>query len=100
MMESVLHYPEKPKRAPSSEDMDFMNAMLVDMLPAMFSSDIDETIQTLRQEYHSAKNDAFLPVTSTREKCLFRLFEAKYLILPHKNDLDLLAFAFACNLAA
>ena len=93
-MESVLHYPENPKRAPSSENMDFMNAMLIDMLPSVFSSDIDETIQNVKLEYFSAKNDGFLPATSTREKCLFRLFEAKYLVLPYKNDLDLLAFAF------
>lgn len=93
-MTTTLFYPENPNRAPSSEDMDFLNAMLVDMIPGMFVSDIDETIKNLRQEYLTAKNDACLPATSAREKCLFRLFEAKYLILPHKKDLDLLAFAF------
>ena len=93
-MTNALLYPENPKRTPSSEGLDFLNAILVDMLPRMFTSDIDETIKNVRQDYLAAKNDACLPATSTREKCLFRLFEAKYLILPHKNDLDLLAFAF------
>lgn len=82
------------RTAPCTDDLDFTNKLVVDMLPMYFSDSVDASIENIRNEYQNTKNDCFLPAIGRMEQCLFRLYEAKYIVLPHKSDLDLLGYAF------
>lgn len=89
----TIEYHEKINVLPDTEGLNFVNQMIVDTLPLLFSSDMDDTIREVKRNYESNKNDLFIPAAVRAEKCLFRLYEAKYLILPHCS-IDLAGFCF------
>ena len=80
---TTIEYQEKINVLPDTEGLDFVNQLVVDTLPLLFSSDVDDAIREVKRNYESNKNDLFIPAAVRAEKCLFRLYEAKYLILPH-----------------
>ena len=79
---------------PNTDGLDFVNKLSVDVLPLHFKDNLDESIKSIRNEYENIKNDCFIGAIGRIEQCLFRLYEAKYLVLPHKSDLDVLGYAF------
>ena len=89
----VIDYPEKINRLPKTDGLDSMFSIFVDVLALKFTADIDETIRNIRDDYQDVRNESLMPATNRTEQCLFRLYEAKYLIMPH-CDVDLLGFAF------
>ncbi|MBQ2988626.1 MAG: sel1 repeat family protein [Clostridia bacterium] len=89
----TIAYSEKINGFPETDGLDFINKLTVETLPLFFSSDVDETILKMKENYESSKNDAFRPAAARTEKALFRLYEAKYMILPHVG-VDLCGFCF------
>ena len=88
-----IEYPEKINAVPNTEGINPMMGMMVDMLPIYFEADVDNTIENVKKQYQSIKNSYLMDAHARIEQCLFRLYEAKYLILPH-CDVDLMGFAF------
>lgn len=82
------------RTAPYTEDLEFPSKMVVDMLPIYFTDSIDDSIANIKHEYKNTRNNGFLPAINRMEQCLFRLYEAKYIVLPHKNDLNVLGYVF------
>lgn len=81
-------------RTPDTEGLNFVEQMSVDMLPAMFTEDGEQTLENLKQAYLGIRNSAMAAARSRAERALFRLYEACRLVLPHKKDLDLPGYAF------
>lgn len=79
---------------PFTDNLEFPNKMVVDMLPIYFAETIDASIENIKNEYQNTKNDFFLPAICRMEQCLFRLYEAKYFVLPHKRDINIYGYAF------
>ena len=82
------------RREPYTEDLDFFNKMSVDMLPRFISEDLPASIGMLKDEYLGIRNDSFEDSRKRHEQCLFRLYEAWYLVTPRKPDVDLYGYAF------
>lgn len=87
-------YPRTPQQAPNVDGLEMIQRFSVEPLPIFFTDSIDQTIENIKSEYQQTKNGAFLDAIARMEQCLFRLYEAKYLILAHFAQLDLLGFAF------
>lgn len=89
----IIEYPAKINRLPKTDGLDSMLSIFVDVLALKFTPNIDETIRKIRDDYQDVRNESLMSATNRTEQCLFRLYEAKYLILPH-CDVDLEGFAF------
>ncbi len=90
----TIEYSKKINVIPETEGLDFVNRIIVETIPLLlFSGDIDKTVADVRENYESNKNELFIPAAVRAEKCLFRLYEAKYLILPH-CEIDPAGFCF------
>ena len=81
-------------RAPMVDGLDEFCAIRVGMLPKMISSDLAASIEYIKGEYLGIRNDSSAPARQRYERCLFRLYEAYYLVAPYVNELDACGFAF------
>lgn len=79
---------------PQKDDVNPIIGMTIDMIPAQFTEDIDETIKRIKEQYTFIRNDAFLPATVRIEQCLFRLYELKYFVCAADGDVNFRGFAF------
>ena len=89
----MIEYSNEIRRSPNTEDLEPMSGITVGALVHCFNGNVDEAVKGIREEYQGIRNDAFADARSRAEQCLFRLYEAQYLILPHV-EVDLRGFVF------
>lgn len=81
-------------RTPDTTGLNFMEEISAGMIVAFFTEDGEQSLANLKAEYQNFKNDALAKPRARMERALFRLYEVCRLILPYKNDVDLLGYAF------
>ena len=81
------------RREPVTEGLDSFCAISVSTLSRMVSDDLYTSLEYVRDEYLGIRNDQFAPARQRYEQCLFRLYEAIYLVTPHVS-IDVRGFVF------